>query len=592
MSRPGWSERGGALIVVLLLLLVISLAGLAILAGSDSDLAATRSYADSLAAQSDTDAGLSELLWRLDLPALSSPAPAGQLVSVNELTGFPARIEPDPERVLSNGVDDDADGTVDEPDELNLVRDWQLRVLLSPRVDHPGAPFELQDTSIATGPPWGSRRVTPTIQPSATWRRYTAPLASDADVLTLRFKLDTDTALGDSEKDGPEVVFYDPALVTNGVDDRNTLWKLGGDGDPGNDSPYNITWSDGRRSYPASGEPVLLVRLTGRTLRAGRVVARRPVEAEIVGSILRVPRSWALCGCQSARIDGERVDSYRSSEGAYGSGPRYRGAHVGSNGDIEVKNDAIVEGSLEAGGAISVKNKALVTGDATAGGGVQGAAQILGTVRPFTLPVPRPCDCSSVSALVAAAAASNDNARILPNNLNPYLYGTSSIDIKENIYKKNIELSLGKHESIILPDGSYYFDELTLDGDSVLQVGRDTDANGLVDRSPDAPVRIHVAGEVKLSKNARLYALRPRDVLILSSSSKKAVDVGGDAQLAGVIQAPLGTFELDGKGQLFGSATALEVDVKSKASVHMDEDLRQAGAPPTRHRVIAWRELE
>ena len=83
--------------------------------------------------------------------------------------------------------------------------------------------------------------------------------------------------LDDSESDGPEIVFYDPSLVTNGIDDINTLTGLGGDGNPDNDSPYNITWSDGVNTYPASGLPVLLIRVTGCVTRAGNIIARKRI---------------------------------------------------------------------------------------------------------------------------------------------------------------------------------------------------------------------------------------------------------------------------------------------------------------------------
>src|SRR5687767_13863735 len=133
MSRnevtPG--ERGATMIVVLGVLSVALLLGIALLSSTEVQLRTVQGRRDAAEARTVAGSAVSELLWRLG--RVTGPGvPAPPRVWVNGLLDYDARIWSDAARLLANGRDDDADGVVDEPDELNLVRDWSVAVMLAP----------------------------------------------------------------------------------------------------------------------------------------------------------------------------------------------------------------------------------------------------------------------------------------------------------------------------------------------------------------------------------------------------------------------------------------------------------------------------
>jgi hypothetical protein len=79
--------------------------------------------------------------------------PEGSLVTVNNLVNYDARIDPDMDHLLTDAKDDDGDGQIDEPDEINMARDWEARILLTQDAPHPGAPYEVTDNPTS----WMSR---------------------------------------------------------------------------------------------------------------------------------------------------------------------------------------------------------------------------------------------------------------------------------------------------------------------------------------------------------------------------------------------------------------------------------------------------
>src|SRR5436190_1542692 len=170
-NHPG--ERGTMLVVALVVLFLLTAFALALLSVTDAEVRQSRSYADSAAALSDTDAAVQEVLYRLNLTPGSGAPPAGSRVTVNDLVAYDARLDADPLGILGNGIDDDASGQVDDVSELAFERDWTVRMTLTRGATTPGAPWEVTDSSPRTGPPYGPSLVVPTIQPRATWRTYT-----------------------------------------------------------------------------------------------------------------------------------------------------------------------------------------------------------------------------------------------------------------------------------------------------------------------------------------------------------------------------------------------------------------------------------
>ena len=219
-------------VVVLLLVVLASLLAASMLFMVNVDLKTSRVYADSIHALTDTDSAIQEVIWRLNLTDGISAPPAGSTISVNDLVDYNAKIDYDPNNLLSNYQDDDGDNVIDDFNEIDPTVDWTTRILLSTTEPNPGAPLEVTDTDMTQGPPFGSWFVEATIQDEDDWRLYsTVDYTTVKELLTVRFKTDEDTSLGDSEGDGREIVFYDPDLALNYDDDKISLIGLGGDGD-------------------------------------------------------------------------------------------------------------------------------------------------------------------------------------------------------------------------------------------------------------------------------------------------------------------------------------------------------------------------
>lgn len=583
-------ERGSSLLLVLCLAALLSLLAMSLFFTTDVDFRTSKNQVDRVTSLADTDAALSEVIWRLNLTQGVGAPPTGSRISVNSLSNYDAAIDFDPHDLLVNGVDDDGDLTIDEVDELNLTRDWQARILLSGVNTNPGSPYEYADSDLASAP-WGDKIVEPTIQAASSWKNYTSSDPASNDVMTLRFKLDTDTTVGDVDGDGPEIVFYDPSLATNGIDDKHTLRGFGGDTNAGNDSPYNISAVIAGTTYRASGAPVLLLRTTSRVLRGGREVARRRVEAELLQSRRRVFKK-ALCGCTELDLSGGgHTDSYRSSEGDYGDGAIYQNGDIGSNGTIDMGGGYVCNGSAESGGDQEYSgSNATVVHDAVSGGIVDEAnINVHGTVTENKIPVPTPCECDTldVVAMVAAVEAANDNATILPDN--EHAYDEDGKVTKSPIYSPGLTLKLSSDDSIILTGGDYYFDAISLSGSSSIQIGVDSDSDGHVDGPPSPKVRIFVGGEVSLGGKGLVNFGRPVDAEIYVSGGD--VSLSGSAEFRGAIYAPNSEVKLTGHSGVYGSVLGNEVKNTGGAGVHYDEDMGDSVVVLGPVNLLAWHEV-
>jgi hypothetical protein len=541
-------------------MLLISTLVASLLFTTDIEFRSSTNQTDALAALSDLDSAMSEVLWRLNLTPGGGAPPAGSTISVNGLVSYDASLDPDPWNLLGNEVDDDGDGTVDDADELMANREWTARVVLTPAVPDPGSPWEVDDDDPATGPPWGAKRVEATVQPQAGWKEYTTDDVASPDVLTGRFLLDTDTALGDSEGDGPEIVFYDPLLPLNREEDANTLTALGGDADPANDSPYNITWSDGVTVHPASGSPVLLVTTKARIRRGGKVVAEREIRAQVVNPV-RPVMSKALCGCTTVEMgSSSETDSYKSSQGAYPGWPNYDHGNVGSNGNLELRG--AVFGDAEAGGWITGAGS--LTRDATAGSTIAGTPG--GTAYPNWQPPPQPCECDvvDVDTLVAEAAADNDNAS-LP------------------VACRGPNLTLTGNASCTLDCGTYYYNRIRLAGNASIVVG-DVSCG---------PVQVFISESADFGGTGLVNANRPEDLQIYASvAAPNEIDLGGTSDFVGVVYAPEAEIVLHGTTEVFGAILGKNIDGNGGPHVHYDEDLASFWRVESRYKVVAWSEVE
>jgi hypothetical protein len=162
----------------------------------------------------------------------------------------------------------------------------------------------------------------------------------------------------------------------------------------------------------------------------------------------------------------------------------------------------------------------------------------------------------------------------------PYQYGTTTIKTNKWIYSSGYNLSLGSDDTIILSGGDYYFDSISLTGEACIQVGVDTDSDGVVDAPPNERVYIYVQGPAKLTGGGIMNTGRPTDLVIISSAGPSdyvevlgEVAVSGSNEFRGVVIAPKTLVKISGECVFKGSALAKAVYAMGSGGVHYDEDL-------------------
>lgn len=537
-ARSNHDERGSVLILVLVLTTLVLLVGTALLSTTDVEYSASKSNHDASVALADADSAIAEVIWRLNLTPGAGAPPTGSTIAVNSLSNYDASLQVDPANKLGNKTDDDLDGETDEADELNYNRDWSVKILLT-TTDPSG---DVIDSDPDAGPPYGSSLIIPTVQAQAGWKDYSTTDASDVETLSVRFKKHTGT---------DQIVFYDETLLTNGVEDPNTLTSLDGNGNPNDDSPYNITHTVGGVEYPATGSPILIVNATARVRLAGQVVGKRAITTEIAYPLIG-SMGFAVCGCSSvAGVDS--TDSFSRSAGTYDDGPVNNNGDVGSNGNL---NCGTIRGNAIAGGSITGADG--IEKNATAGTTITGTPGMIKWENFSPPPEPCACDLMNVDELIDfySDPANNDNDELgCPGPI------------------------LGECD---LPCGTYFYEGIELNGNR--QINTDPP------RDPSCVVTIYTSGGLQfngtedVNKDGFSASMR-----IISSTRGNALDIGGNASFTGVLYAPFAHCDMHGTPDVYGS---LLCNTASVESVHYDEDLGSLWRYPGRYKVISWMEVQ
>ena len=230
---------------------------------------------------------------------------------------------------------------------------------------------------------------------------------------------------------------------------------------------------------------------------------------------------------------------------------------VFASGDVEMKGGARVDslgllstgggrgkGHVVAGGSVRLSGKARVEGDARCGPGGEvrkdGTASVSGRVE--TLPEPPAPLALDLAALEAALSVASDNVRIPRTSLDrPALSGP-----------EGRSLAVGDGDRLVLPEGTYLFDALRLEGSAVVTVrGR---------------VRILVTGPIRLSGRSRLNPESGPFFLRLWSSGAE-LRLEGTSSLRAFVLAPRATAFLDGDTTLTGALRAAVVRLDGQARV-------------------------
>ncbi|HUT95072.1 MAG TPA: TadG family pilus assembly protein [Thermoguttaceae bacterium] len=233
------------------------------------------------------------------------------------------------------------------------------------------------------------------------------------------------------------------------------------------------------------------------------------------------------------------TDSYDSQEGPYNPfRARDRGS-ICSDGPIDVLGNPIVRGDALAGedDAVNINGAAVITG------------HVGNRVTPLNLP---PVDASE-------AAQNNDN-----DQAPPVWQGQSWRDP----ILPNGDFSLNAGEVYDLPPGTYYLRNVTINGDSALNIC--------------GPTTIYVTGRLlragtsDVNNNSGLAA----NLQILSTGG--TIDVTSNTPFYGVIYAPQSRVTLSGDADLFGAVVGQTLKVIGNSVAHYDEslDLAHLQVPP------------
>lgn len=218
------NESGVALVIGLMFVAILTMLGTTAVVLTTTDMKIGANYKTSVQAFNVAQAGIDEALYRLRMvDDVGNPPPYGSMININGVT-FNAAIGVDPNGLLTNGVDDDGNGAVDDISDLNYNatwdnRDWKTKIMLKTSDD--------TDTTTTF--------FTPTIQPSASWMEYSSS-TDDGNVLTIEFLKDDKDM--DSDGNYDEIVFYDPTLLA-----------------------YNV---EGLGGNHASGKPAVMITSTGK----------------------------------------------------------------------------------------------------------------------------------------------------------------------------------------------------------------------------------------------------------------------------------------------------------------------------------------
>ncbi len=210
--------------------------------------------------------------------------------------------------------------------------------------------------------------------------------------------------------------------------------------------------------------------------------------------------------------------------------PASGGQALFASGDVEIKGGARVDsigllstgggrgkGHVVAGGSIRLSGKARVEGDARCGPGGEvrkdGTASVSGRVE--TLPEPPEPSTLDLAALEAALSVASDNVRIPRTALGRLALSGPA----------GRSLAVGDGDRLELPEGTYLFDALRLDGRAVVTVrGR---------------VRVLVTGPIRLSGRSRLNPESGPFFLRLWSSGTE-LKLEGTSSLQAFVLAPPG----------------------------------------------------
>lgn len=295
-------------------------------------------------------------------------------------------------------------------------------------------------------------------------------------------------------------------------------------------------WDDDTRTFTVGGTPVNAVRVvTRRHASGGNAVGT------FFGQILGVSEAnitaratakklpdllGAIAAGGSISITGNlTIDSYDSTEGSYDL------ATAGENGDIAASGDVSLSGSAEINGDVRGETVTMTEG-----------AEI-----GETLVSRRDVDYPSVD--ISAAEAENDN-----DTLPLITQGNKLVSPLDA--EGNFRLTAGVAYDI--PPGVYLFNDLTLDGQSSLNISGPTD--------------IYLTGDLDTSGGDVINSTEdPNNLRILMTGGTAVLSASVDWY--GLLYAPDSEIIINGTADIYGAIIGENVTASGSGDIHFDEGL-------------------
>ncbi len=277
-----------------------------------------------------------------------------------------------------------------------------------------------------------------------------------------------------------------------------------------------------------SGNPVTLffAVLLGRTKADVTATATTMYDRDLCGPLIGI--DWVS-------VPGTpNTDSYDSEKGGYHPATAGDRAGLCSDGPISIEGTAVVRGSARAGMGydVTITGGAIVTGS------------IGSRLRPLNLPL---VDASGAAAL-------NDNSKL------PLIQKGKSFG---SVVDANGNFLLDGNNSYAMPPGTYYFNNFTLEGQSILNITGKT----IIYITGD----LRRAGGVTVNNNTNVA-----DNLQFLMTGGTA-DITSNNDFYGVIYAPNTDIALDGSADLFGGVVGKTLTMTGGGEAHYDESLAVEG---------------
>jgi len=278
----------------------------------------------------------------------------------------------------------------------------------------------------------------------------------------------------------------------------------------------------------------------------------------------------ALAGIDNVYISGGfETDSYDSLDGTYLSqlvntdenGDPYAKAfgHISSNGTMTIEGDAVtVHGSVGAGPELEVEilDNPTITGEVTS------------LEEPLDLPAPSYDEFYD-------AYLDNENASI------PTGRGITYDPV-------HMTLQVGAHATVAFPPGTYFFTDVAIAGNAVLQFDAETKIylTGNLDAAGGS-----ITNLTEKAKNLSIIAYPYAIPVGFHPPDPQEIDLAGGASTALTVYAPAADVKIVGGSDLFGSVVGRTIKAQG-ARFHYDESLGYEEDIEFQPYVrVAWQEL-